>query len=100
GKGNCSACHMVKGWGGTLGPDLSNLARDRRLGQIEQALRDPGALATPGYRPVTVRLRDGRTFQGVAKNESNYDLQLQGLDGALHFFEKAQIASLAREPKS
>jgi alcohol dehydrogenase (cytochrome c) len=100
GKGNCAACHMVKGRGGTLGPDLSNLARDRRLGQIEQSLRDPGALATPGFRPVTVRLRDGQTFQGVAKNESNYDLQLQGLDGTLHFFEKEQIASLVREPKS
>jgi alcohol dehydrogenase (cytochrome c) len=100
GTGNCAACHMVKGQGGTLGPDLSNLARERRLSQIEQALRDPAALATPGYRPVTVRLRDGRTFQGVARNESNYDLQLQGSDGALHFFAKEQIASLAHEPKS
>ncbi len=100
GKGNCTACHMVKGRGGTLGPDLSNLARERRLGQIEQALRDPGALALPGYRPVTVRLRDGQTLQGVAKNESGYDLQLESVDGTLHFFAKEQIASLAHEPKS
>ncbi len=100
GKGACMGCHMVKGRGGTLGPDLSNLARERRLAQIEQSLRNPGALSTPGYRPVTVRLHDGRSFQGVAKNESNYDLQLQGSDGALHFFRKEEIASLAREPKS
>src|SRR5207247_2502236 len=40
--GNCAACHMVRGRGGVLGPDLSNIGRDRTPAQIEQALRDPG----------------------------------------------------------
>jgi len=43
GKGNCASCHMVRGSGGVLGPDLTNIGRDRRPAQIEQALRDPGA---------------------------------------------------------
>jgi alcohol dehydrogenase (cytochrome c) len=96
----CSGCHMIGGRGGVLGPDLSNLARERRLAQIEQALLRPETLATPGYRPVTVRLRDGRTFRGLAKNESNYDLQLQATDGTLHFFSRDQIARESREPQS
>lgn len=100
GKGKCAACHMIRGRGGVLGPELSNVARERRLGQIEQALRDPAVMATPGYRPVSVRLRDGRVIRGLAKNESNYDLQLQDLDGALHFLRKDQIAEEVHEPKS
>ena len=90
GKGNCASCHMVRGRGGVLGPDLSNVGRDRRPAQIEQALRDPGAApaapagrggrggrgAAPTYRAVTVRLRDGQTIRGIAKNESAFDLQL------------------------
>ena len=78
GKGNCANCHMVRGRGGVLGPDLSNIGRDRRPAQIEQALRDPGAApaapagrggrggrgAVPAYRAVTVRLRDGQTLAG------------------------------------
>src|SRR5207249_3197356 len=44
GKGNCFSCHMVRGQGGILGPDLSNIGRERRLAQIEQALRDPGSV--------------------------------------------------------
>lgn len=100
GQGNCSRCHMIKGSGGVLGPDLTNVARERRIGQIEQALRRPETLATPGYRPVTVRLKDGKTLSGIAKNESNYDLQLQGSDGALHMLSKSQIASETHEPKS
>jgi len=34
---------MIQGSGGILGPDLSNVGRDRTPAQIEQALRDPGA---------------------------------------------------------
>lgn len=100
GKGRCSGCHMVKGKGGVMGPELSNLARERRLGQIEQALRNPGAAMTPGYRVMSVRLRDGRSLRGLAKNESNYDVQLQDLDGAIHFLTKDEIVERIREPKS
>src|ERR1051326_7563680 len=88
GKGNCMSCHMVRGRGGVLGPDLSNIGRDRTRAQIEQALRDPaarqanavgqrtrggrGGPAAPSYRAVTVRLRNGRTIRGIANNESAF----------------------------
>ncbi len=100
GKGRCTSCHMIRGQGGTIGPDLSSVARTRRLGQIEQALRHPETLTTPGYRPVTLRLNDGRTLRGLAKNESNYDLQFQAMDGTLHFFTREQIAEESHQPPS
>lgn len=98
GDGKCSGCHTVNGRGGRLGPDLSNIGRERRLAQITQALRNPGAGAAPGYRLVTVRLRAGETLRGLVKNESNYDLQLQTLDGQLHLLDREQIAEETREP--
>jgi PQQ-dependent dehydrogenase (methanol/ethanol family) len=111
GKGNCTSCHMVRGRGGVLGPDLSNIGRDRTPAQIEAALRDPGATpaptagtsgrsrrgAAPSYRAVTVVLRDGTTIRGVAKNESAFDLQLLSVDGALHLLSKDQVAEIVRE---
>ena len=100
GKGNCTGCHMVRGRGGILGPDLTNLARDRRIGQIRRAVLDPNASVTPGYRPVSVRLSDGNQLRGLAKNESNYDLQLQTLDGAWHLLTRAQITEVSRERQS
>jgi cytochrome c oxidase cbb3-type subunit III len=100
GKGNCSGCHMLKGRGGNVGPDLSNLGRERRLGQIQQALRDPAALQTPGYKLVSVRLRDGASLRGLVKNESNYDLQLQTLDGTLRLLSREEIADETRDPSS
>ncbi len=100
GKGDCAGCHMIRGRGGNLGPDLSNLGRQRKLAPIVEALRDPGALRTPGYRLVSVRLRDGATVRGLAKNESNYDLQLLTLDGTLHLLDREQIAEETRDPRS
>ena len=111
GKGNCTSCHMVRGRGGILGPDLSNVGRDRSSAQIEQALRDPGSAtpanpgrggrggrgAVPSYKAVTVRLRNGQTIRGLAKNESAFDLQLLGIDGKLHLLQKDQVAEIVRE---
>ena len=112
GKGNCSSCHMVRGRGGILGPDLSNLGRERKLGQIEQTLQNPGgasaapafggggprgAEGAPSFKTVSARLRDGRTLRGLAKYESAFDLGLQGVDGKFYSISKSQIAELTRE---
>jgi len=106
-KGKCASCHMVQGRGAALGPDLSNVGRDRKPAQIEQALREPGAATavpsgrggrgTPSYRTVTVRLRNGQTIRGIAKNESAFDLQLLAVDGKLHLLLKDQVAQVIRE---
>ena len=90
GDGRCSSCHMVAAHGGVLGPDLSNLARVQKLSRIQATLDDPSAEITPGFRVVSVRLADGRAIRGLAKNESNYDLQLEDLSGALHSRDQAR----------
>lgn len=100
GKGKCSSCHMIKGRGGLLGPDLSELGIERTLPEIEQSLRAPGARLTQGFRLVSVRLHDGQRLRGFAKNESNYDLQLQSLDGKFHLLQREEIAELTRETAS
>ena len=93
GKGNCYECHMVRGRGGVLGPDLSAIGRDRKPAQLEQAMRDPGT----ARNAVTVRTRDGQSIRGIAKNESAFDMQLLGTDGKLHLLSKDQLAEVIRE---
>ena len=111
GKGNCASCHMVRGKGGVLGPDLSNLARERKLLQIEQALLQPGTAqppaasgggrggaAPPTFKAVSLRMRDGRTVRGLAKYESLFDLGVQTIDGRFLSISRSQIAELTWEP--
>ena len=109
GKGQCASCHMIRGRGGVIGPDLSNVGRERTLAQIEHSLTDPGAAPVtpvarggrsggrPSYPAVTVRLRNGHSLRGIAKNESNFDLQLLGVDGKLYLVSKDEVAGIVRE---
>ncbi|HEY3132925.1 MAG TPA: PQQ-dependent dehydrogenase, methanol/ethanol family [Acidobacteriota bacterium] len=99
-KGKCATCHSIRGKGSWIGPDLSNVGADRTLAGIEQALRNPSSRRAPGYRMATVRTQAGIALRGLVKNESNYDLQLQSLDGTLHLLRREAIAAVTREQES
>ncbi len=104
GKGACGDCHMLGGKGGLMGPDLSNLAGQRKLSSIRDALtkadhhvttdggrHDVNLAPSGAYQPVHVVTRDGRTISGVLRNEDNFSLQLMGSDNALHLFARDEL---------
>ncbi len=96
GKGNCGSCHTVRGRGGWIGPDLSDLGRRRSLTAIEKALTEPGQGVTQGFAVVTARLRNGESIRGLLKNESTFDVQLIGLDGRVHLLTRDEIVGIDR----
>ncbi len=96
GTGNCANCHTVRGRGGWIGPDLSDLGRRRSLSEIEGALKDPGRRVTRGFAVATVRLGTGESIRGLLRNESTFDVQLIGLDGRIHLLARSEIAAIDR----
>ena len=91
---------MVSGRGQPIGPDLSNVGEERTLGQIQSVLKEPRAHITPGYELVTVKLRNGNTLRGFARNRSNFDIHVEDLQGKLHLLEEGQIVSIVQETQS
>ena len=53
-----------------------------------------------GYRPVTVKTKDGQTISGVSKNEHNFSLQMIGDDDRLHLFARDEINEITYAEKS
>jgi putative heme-binding domain-containing protein len=113
GKGGCIGCHMLKGKGGLIGPDLSEIASQRKLMSIQDALTKPqhtvstdgghhDASLTPSsrYQPVRVVTIQGDTVSGVLRNEDNFSLQVLGSDNALHLFKRDQLREVIYEEKS
>jgi len=100
GQGNCVSCHTVRGRGGWLGPDLSDLGRRRSLSEIENALKEPGRRINPGFEVVTAHLRNGESIRGLLKNQSTFDVQLISLDGRIRLLSRDEVASIdhAKEP--
>jgi len=104
GKGECGNCHVVKGKGGLVGHDLTNLAGTRKTVSIVDALTKPlhkvfgdgGAIPrilipNATYQPVRVTTADGAVITGVLKNEDSYSLQVMGTDDQLHMFDRAKV---------
>jgi PQQ-dependent dehydrogenase (methanol/ethanol family) len=98
-KGQCATCHLALGRGKAIGPDLSNIGRQLTLQELTSSVIDPSATIAAGYGSVHVRLRDGRTLQGFARNEGSYVLPLQTIDGRLISIDKAG-ATITRDTAS
>ena len=93
GKAGCSGCHMVAGKGGFIASDLSAYARTHNVEQIRNEIVTPSN-NDGRARMATAILRSGEKFTGRVRNEDNFSLQLQTLDGIFHFLEKSEIEML------
>lgn len=90
-KAECSACHRIRGRGGMLGPDLSNIGAQRPLGKIRESILDPDADGFRGYLGVVATMKDGRTVRGVARNRTNYSVQIIDDQGTVHLLNTSDL---------
>jgi cytochrome c oxidase cbb3-type subunit III len=104
----CASCHIVRGQGGSFGPELTVIGRLRGPEYLRQAVVEPGAALPVGtlpvpsrgyseFLPVQVVARDGRTVRGVRLNEDAFTLQLRDAAGAFHSFRKSDVKSISKE---
>lgn len=93
GAAGCSNCHRIRGKGGQLGPDLSNIGQ-RAMPDLRESIVDPDADGAPNYRAVTLTLKNGQTLKGVARNRTNYSMQVQDAQGNLHMVDMGSVAEM------
>jgi cytochrome c oxidase cbb3-type subunit III len=98
GKAGCSQCHMMNGAGGFLGVDLSNYGVSQPPAEIRNKILNINRAPAPRSRTVVVTLRNGEILTGLARNEDNFSLQLQCLDGSFHFLNKSDIVRQEVQP--
>jgi cytochrome c oxidase cbb3-type subunit 3 len=100
GKAQCTQCHTVNGEGGFLGSDLSSYASTQSAEEIRSAITDPNKNLDPRRQTVVVTVADGTAITGIARNEDNFSLQLQTMDGAFHSFTKSDLQRIEHQPRS
>ena len=97
-KTGCSDCHMVAGSGGFLASDLSTYGRTHSEDEIRSAITSPNQ--GMAARSVVVKTRDGHSYSGRIRNEDNFSLQLQSLDGMFYFLSKSDVSGVEYSPQS
>lgn len=98
GQAGCSKCHMIAGQGGFIASDLTEYARAHSADQVREAILgiSPGEKRT---KLATAVLRNGKKYVGRVRNEDNFSLQLQSLDGAFHFIARSELKKLDYDPR-
>ncbi|HEU0005541.1 MAG TPA: c-type cytochrome [Terriglobia bacterium] len=98
--GQCSGCHMIRGRGGLIGPDLSDVGARRSADKLRKSIETPDAFIEPGYAKVEAVTQDGRRISGAAKNNSNHSIQILDAQGKFHFLLKKDLKSLIHYKRS
>ncbi len=87
----CVSCHKVGGRGGDVGPDLTKVGRCVPPEAVVEAVFWPSRTVHPAFKAVAVVDVNGRTLQGVVKQETTAELVLTDAAGKTHRVPKADI---------
>jgi cytochrome c oxidase cbb3-type subunit 3 len=99
-KAGCASCHSIHGRGARMGPDLSNIGA-RPLAAIREAILQPSKdLSFLGNEAVTAFMKNSDAIQGIARNRSNYSLQIIDAKGALHMLSMTDVKELTVSGRS
>ena len=93
----CLTCHMVRGAGGSNGPDLSNIAKELTVSEMDETLTDPASrkgrrngASCPGWAfcpsepwAVVTATSDAGPLTGFARGRGLHDVQVQTFDGRM-----------------
>lgn len=77
----CAGCHKIAGKGGSVGPDLSQIAKVRTARQLAEAVLLPSATLANGFESYTIATVTGNLHTGLIRRESADAIYLVGTDG-------------------
>jgi len=99
GKGGCTRCHMIRGQGGRLGPDLTYIGSQRSAAHLRASILRPDEEISPAYWSVELSDKDGNVYSGIRMNEDTYSIQFIDLNENLHSLAKQNLRTLAVDRK-
>ncbi len=96
----CMGCHRIRGSGGRLGPDLSEIGKTRSREHLRQAIVDPDADVRQRYWVVHVKTAAGKQYEGFLMNQDTYTVQFIDMSEQVHSVNKAELAAFTIDKAS
>jgi cytochrome c oxidase cbb3-type subunit III len=111
GSAACGTCHMFRGKGGRLGPDLTGAGTSRSTEYLTESLRNPNRRLAQGiieamkefseeYETVNLVTSDGMKYQGTLLNEDSFTIQFIDTREEVHSLDKSAVKSLQKSRDS
>jgi putative heme-binding domain-containing protein len=90
---------MIRGEGGRLGPDLTNIGSLRSPVHLRVSLLRPDEEVSPAYWAVDAVDKNGAVYSGIRMNEDTYSIQILDLSENLHSLNKRDLQRLTVDRK-
>ena len=92
-QAKCATCHKIRGEGGEVGPDLSDLVHRDRI-DVYRQIAEPSATIHPDYLSYTLILKDGRVLVGIVRAEGADSVKVVDTEAKATLVKKAEIEDL------
>ena len=78
-KAGCAQCHRFEGEGGSVGPDLTGLAKRMKPREVLESIIEPSRTLTEAYAMVQFTMSDGAVHLGQVREETDTVVRLRSL---------------------
>jgi putative heme-binding domain-containing protein len=89
-QARCSQCHVFRGQGAQVGPDLTEIERKGRA-EIYRSIAAPSALIEPAYATYTVITKTGQVVAGMAHAEGADKIRVTDTNAHATFIRRDEI---------
>jgi putative heme-binding domain-containing protein len=93
----CETCHVVRGRGTALGPELTSIGALRGPAYLREAVVKPEAAHPPGYLVVRALPRAGSEVRGIRVDEDAFWIHIRDASGTLHVLERKDLLRVDRD---
>lgn len=90
---SCVRCHKINAEGGEVGPELTGLGEKKGREYLLQSILYPNASIAQGFESVLVTLKNGTTYAGVIKSETDAELEINSPEDGLLKLKKTEITA-------
>jgi putative heme-binding domain-containing protein len=87
----CAACHTIRGKGGTVGPDLSEIGTKLAKEAIVESVLEPSAGISVGYETYTLDLKSGDDAYGLLVSETADEIAIKDPKGIVTHYKKGDV---------
>lgn len=92
----CLRCHKLKGEGGEVGPELTGIGSRHPRDYFLESILYPNRQIATGFESLLVTLKDGSSFAGILKSETQESLVINSPEDGLITVKKAEVVKRDR----